>query len=47
MSDYRYGSVYKVTREDTPEAIRRDFLQMKQCALNTVVIWPPVFSGSR
>ena len=43
MSDYRYGSVYKVTREDTPEAIRRDFLQMKQCALNTVVIWPPVF----
>lgn len=43
MNSYRYGSVYKVTREDTPENIRRDFLQMKECALNTVVIWPPVF----
>jgi len=43
MSNYRYGSVYKVTREDTPENIRRDFLQMKRCAMNTVVIWPPVF----
>lgn len=43
MEQYLYGSVYKVTREDRPENIRRDFELMRECGLNTVVIWPPVF----
>lgn len=43
MNNYLYGSVYKVTREDRVENIRRDFELMRECGLNTVVIWPPVF----
>lgn len=40
---FRYGSVYKVTREDTFENIRHDFEMMIECGMDTVVIWPPVF----
>lgn len=43
MAEYLYGSVYKVTREDTPAGIDWDFQKMRQCGMDTVVIWPPVF----
>lgn len=43
MAEYLYGSVYKVTRDDTPENIDRDFALMRRCGLDTVVIWPSVF----
>ena len=39
----RYGSVLKLTREDTPESIDRCFAQMKACGMNTGVIWPAAF----
>lgn len=43
MEKYTYGSVYKVTREDAPRDIAADFRKIKDCGMNTVVIWPPVF----
>lgn len=43
MIRYPYGSVFKVTRQDTEESIRQAFQQMRECGFNTVVIWPPVF----
>lgn len=43
MNRFLYGSVYKVTREDTPETVEQDFRRMKSSGFNTVVIWPPVF----
>lgn len=39
----KYGSVLKLTREDTPESINDCFAKMKECGMNTVVIWPSVF----
>jgi len=38
-----YGSVLKVTREDTIEDIKNIFLKMKECGHNTVVVWPASF----
>lgn len=38
-----YGSVLKVTRQDTIEDIKNTFLKMKECGHNTVVIWPAAF----
>lgn len=38
-----YGSVLKVTREDTIEDIEKIFMQMKECNFDTVVIWPAAF----
>lgn len=43
MMQYPYGSVLKVTREDTAESISKTFAQMRSSGLNTVVIWPPVY----
>lgn len=39
----KYGSVLKLTREDTPETIENSFIKMKECGMNTVVIWPSAF----
>lgn len=38
-----YGSVLKVTREDTIEDIGKIFEKMKGCGFDTVVIWPSCF----
>ena len=40
---FLHGSVIKLTREDTPETIEQNFLQMKEAGLDTVVIWPAAF----
>ena len=40
---FRYGSVLKVTRYDTKEDIERNLSLMKDCGMNTVVIWPAAF----
>jgi len=42
-SEFLHGAVLKVTRQDTPSDIRRNFMQMKENGLNTVVIWPAAF----
>jgi len=41
--DFLYGTVIKLTREDTPETIERNFAQMKDAGLDTVVVWPSAF----
>ncbi len=40
---FHYGSVLKLTREDTKQSIRKNLMQMKECGFNTVVIWPAAF----
>ena len=40
---FSYGSVIKLTREDTPETIEQNFLQMKEAGFDTVVVWPAAF----
>ena len=40
---YNHGAVFKVTREDTWESIEANFALMRECGLNTVVIWPAAF----
>ncbi len=40
---YPFGSVLKVTRDDTPEALDAHLALMKQYGHNTVVIWPAAF----
>ncbi len=40
---FAYGSVLKLTREDTPEVIEQNFCQMKEAGMDTVVIWPAAF----
>lgn len=40
---YSYGAVLKLTREDTPETIEDNFRKMKECGMNTAVIWPATF----
>lgn len=42
-SFFHYGSVLKVTREDTLEDIENIFIKMKSSGFNTVVIWPAAF----
>lgn len=42
-NEFLYGAVLKITRQDTPDDIRRNFKQMKENGLNTVVIWPATF----
>ena len=43
MADFRYGSVLKVTREDNCESISKHFSLMRDCGMDTVVIWPAAF----
>ena len=43
---FLYGSVLKLTREDTAESIERHLALMKESGMDTVVIWP-AFSGGR
>lgn len=43
MTEYPYGSVFKVTRQDTEESIRNAFAHMQGSGFNTVVIWPPAY----
>ena len=40
---FLYGAVLKLTREDTPEDIERNLIQMKEAGLYTVVVWPAAF----
>jgi len=40
---FSYGSVIKLTREDTPETVEQNFLQMKRAGFDTVVVWPASF----
>ena len=42
-NNFAYGSVFKVTRRDTPADIERHFSLMKQCGMDTVVVWPAAF----
>ncbi len=41
--EFLYGSVMKVTREDTATDIERHFQRMMDAGLDTVVIWPSAF----
>ena len=41
--EFLYGSVFKVTREDTFPQIERNFRQMREYGLETVVVWPSSF----
>ena len=42
-SRFNYGSVFKITREDSLTSIENNLLQMKQSGFNTVVVWPACF----
>ncbi len=43
INEFLYGSVLKVTRNDTPETIDKCFADMKAAGQDTVVIWPSFF----
>lgn len=43
MKKFNHGTVLKLTREDNEESIRLNFSQMRQCGLDTVVVWPAAF----
>lgn len=38
-----YGSVIKLTREDTTQTIEQNLIQMKEAGFNAVVVWPAAF----
>lgn len=40
---FRYGSVLKLTRYDTVDDVEKNFALMKECGMDTVVIWPAAF----
>lgn len=40
---FKYGSVLKLTRYDTKESIEASFAKMRECGMNTVVVWPAAF----
>lgn len=40
---FTYGTVIKLTREDTLEDIERNFTKMRSAGLDTAVIWPSAF----
>ena len=42
-SRFNYGSVFKITREDSIESIEHNLIQMKQSGFNTIVVWPAYF----
>lgn len=42
-NDFLYGTVIKLTREDTLCDIERNFIKMKEAGLDTAVIWPSSF----
>ncbi len=42
-NSFLYGTVIKLTREDSLEDITRNFEKMKQSGLDTVVVWPSSF----
>ena len=43
MKYFKYGSVLKLTRYDTLDDIERNFALMRDCGMDTVVIWPAAF----
>ena len=43
INEFLYGSVLKVTRNDTIETIEKNFKDMKVAGQDTVVIWPGFF----
>lgn len=40
---FLYGTVIKLTREDTPADIERNFIQMREAGFDTAVVWPAFF----
>ena len=42
-NEFKYGSVFKVTRYDTEKDIEKHFSLMCDCGMDTVVIWPAAF----
>jgi beta-galactosidase GanA len=42
-NNFLYGSVLKLTRRDSIEDIERHFSLMKDCGMDTVVVWPSAF----
>jgi len=42
-TQWKYGAVLKLTRNDTKETIADAFQKMKACGMNTVVVWPAAF----
>lgn len=42
-NDFLYGSVLKLTRHDTEESIEKHFSLMRECGMDTVVVWPSAF----
>ena len=42
-NEFKYGSVLKVTRYDTEKDIEKHFSLMRDCGMDTVVIWPAAF----
>lgn len=43
IEEFLYGSVLKVSRDDTLESIERCFAMMRESGQDTVVIWPAFF----
>ena len=42
-NEFLYGSVLKVTSRDTTESIEKHFALMRDCGMDTVVVWPSAF----
>ena len=42
-NDFKYGSVLKLTRYDTKQTIEAALSKMRDCGMNTVVVWPAAF----
>ena len=42
-NNFSYGSVLKLTRRDTIADIERHFSLMRDCGMDTVVVWPSSF----
>ena len=43
INEFLYGSVLKVTRNDTAETVEENFAKMKAAGQDTVVIWPAFY----
>lgn len=43
IKEFKYGSVLKVTRYDTEKDFEKHFSLMRDCGMDTVVIWPAAF----
>ena len=43
IKPFRYGAVLKITRQDTLSNIEKQFSMMRDCGMNTAVVWPAFF----